>query len=178
MKAGNINTGAILKEKRSILGFDFYHYFMTESINKENFKIVHLEKNITSACCKIIKINFSALNQNVFINFNNDVILCKNDPLNEDQIKALQDRVEEYLSKPFIPYYVKPNKGFNCETFLEYLRSGEKKPSLEVEKFEERYGKLGSSAIIFIDKALFLFYTTRDIFEKYLHVLLLLRSAI
>lgn len=178
MKAGNINTGAILKENRSILGFDFYHYFMIENINKENFEIVHLEKTITCACCKIIKINFSALNQNVFMNFINGVILCKNDPLNEYEIKALQDRVEEYSSKPSIPYYVKSNKGFNCETFLEYLRSGEKKPSLEVQKFEERYGKLGSSTIIFIDKALLLFYTTRYIFEKYLHVLILLRSAI
>lgn len=173
VKVGNINTGAILMESRSILGFYFYHYLMIESIYDESFNIIHLERNVTRACCKIIKIYFSALKQNVNRNykmFSNGVILCRNDYLNEDEVKAMHDRVKEYLSKPFIPYYIKLNKGFNCETFLEFLRSGKKKPSSEVQNFEEKYGKLVIYPIYFIDRALFLFY----LITKYFHLFVLI----
>lgn len=165
VKAGKINIGAILKEPRSIIGFYFYHYLMIENICNESFKIIHLEKNIISACCKIIEIHFSASNQNVSVNFNNGVILCKNYILNENDRKAMHGMVEEYLLKPFIPYYIKSNKGFNCETFLEYLKSGEMKPSLEVQNVEEKYGKLVSYPIGFLDIIFFLLNTTTEIIE-------------
>lgn len=44
VKDGHINTGAILKDPRSTLGFEFHHYFMIKNKDTENFKVINLEK--------------------------------------------------------------------------------------------------------------------------------------
>lgn len=172
VKDGHIKTGAILKDPRSILGFDFHHFFMFLTIDEKKIKIINLEKNFFWACCKVRNISLSASHQNPYIKFNAAVILVNNDPLNKEEIKKMHDRFEEYFKiyKPFIPYCLKSNKGFNCESFVNYLRSGEKRPSLEVKEFEERYGKRGISVIYVIDKFLIAYNIIFENFENYLHM--------
>lgn len=82
----------------------------------------------------------------------------------------MYDRLEEYIFKIFILYCIKLNKGFNCEFFVNYLRFGKKRFFLEVENFEERYGKRGIFVIYVIDKFLIVFNIIFESFENYLYM--------
>lgn len=58
VKDGYINIGVILKDFRSILGFEFYYYFMIKNKDIENFKVINLEKGILSVCCEVRNVSF------------------------------------------------------------------------------------------------------------------------
>lgn len=128
---------------------------MILQVNDESVVIVELDKQgfYTRGVEKTVM--FSGKGDSSF-NFSSGVfVTIEHFPLNETTIQEIKSRLEQMMSMDFIEYSLTSPKKFNCQTFVNFIKTGRKNcGDSEVYTIISKYGKLGIGMIFVVD-----FYT-------------------
>lgn len=128
----------------------YHHVGMVTNIKENGVEVFHLKKNLFSNSAERKCINFSAEKNDIF-NFDRGVVFFYSKSLNENALKEMRCRTEEVLKKPFIPYGLRLNFAYNCESLIMYVITGEKIISPQVINFEKKFFFVGSLLILSFD---------------------------
>lgn len=128
----------------------YYHVGMVTNIKEDGVEVLHMKKGVFTNSAERKYINFSAPKNDIF-NFDRGVVFFESESLNENDLINMRCRTEEVLKKKFIAYGLRLNFAYNCETFIIYVKTGEKIISTQVINFEKKYLFIGSILILLFD---------------------------
>lgn len=136
----------------SFLKFFFYHYIMILNVDTDQIIYIHLKKYIFRKKCEIVDISLKDISKN--FNFRNGIFIHL--IVSDDQLmkKHLFSRIQIILLRNQIPYGIKSKYSFNCESLIYYLLFGTRIESVEVRRFEAKFGRIGSFLIFLYDQLL------------------------
>lgn len=149
INTNEIKIGTVLKVAPAIpqLNRIFFHFIMFYDKNDNSFDYLHLRKNIFIKEMEIVNVPFDKIER--YINFNYGVYVFNT--YNKLDFIGMNQRVISTMKKP-IPYGLKNEFCFNCETILSFLILGKRSKSSEIDKIEKKFGKMGSLFINYFDK--------------------------
>lgn len=127
---------------------------MILQVNDESVVIVELDKQgfYTRGVEKTVM--FSGRGDSSF-NFSSGVfVTIEHFPLNETTIQEIKSRLEQMMSMEFIEYSLTSPKKFNCQTFVNFIKTGRKNCSDSEVNTTSKSGKQGKGMIFVVN-----FYT-------------------